>query len=99
MAFAIITMGLRGIGLEAERYARYYWCDSLTFVPPCFAREGPTLASEHQVMQLSPDILAEARSWIRLAQTTLKRRLINQIQVDHTACLFHVVHDYDHRLV
>ena len=84
-------MGIRGIGLEAERYARQYGCDSLTLVPTCFTRQGYSQPSQHQVMKLSRDSLAEARSWIRLAQTTLKRRLINQIQVDHIACLFHVV--------
>ena len=93
VAFTIISMGIRGIGLEAQCYARQYGCDSLTLVPTCFARQGYSQPSQHHVMKLSRGNLAEASSWIRLAfaQTTLKRRLINQIQVNHIACSFHVV--------
>jgi len=87
MAFTIITMGLRGIGLEAERYARQY----LTLVPSCFARGSYGNDAAHEVFELSRVILKEARSWIRLAEQSLQRRLINQIQVDHIACLFHLV--------
>ena len=65
MAFTIIMMGLRGIGLEAERYARKYSCSSLTLVPSCFARQSMENQSEHQVNKLSRQILAKARPYIR----------------------------------
>jgi len=88
-------MGLRGIGLEAERYARKYHCSSFTLVPSCFARQSYSQQSEHRVTKLSRDILAAARPYIRQVQPILNRRLINQIHIDHIACLFHLVNECD----
>ena len=86
MAFTIVTMGIRGIGLETECLARHYGCPLKIMVPQCFARHG------HYVKNLSRQTLAQARPWIELAVRVLKRNVINQLHADHIACLFHLVY-------